>query len=103
MRRDLFFDRAKTLFEDCKTAKAIQGFVVIRKQPSSNVKWEKPSAERFKCNIDAIFSEDSNMVAIGMCIRDENGTFVLAITECSSPICEVHVGEALGLSYVLDD
>jgi len=42
------------------------------------------------------------MVEIGMCTREENGTFVLARTECFSPICEVHVREALGLLSTLD-
>jgi len=32
-----------------------------------------------------------------MCIRDEYGAFVLAKTEWFSHICEVHIGEALGL------
>ncbi|CAJ2641528.1 unnamed protein product [Trifolium pratense] len=32
-----------------------------------------------------------------MCIRDDEGRFVLAKTMWSTPICEVDVGEALGL------
>ena len=57
---------------------------------------------RLKCNIDAFFSESLNMVGIGMCIRDENDIFILAKQEYFSPICEVHIGEALGLLYALD-
>jgi hypothetical protein len=37
-----------------------------------------------------------------MCIRDENGHFVLAKTDCFSHTCKVHVGEALGFLYVMD-
>lgn len=37
-----------------------------------------------------------------MCIRDENGTFVLTKTEWFSPIFEHHVGEALGLLSALE-
>jgi hypothetical protein len=37
-----------------------------------------------------------------MCIRDEHGAFVLARTERFSPMCEVHVGEALGLLSALE-
>lgn len=37
-----------------------------------------------------------------MCIRDENGHFVLARTDCFSPMCDVHVGEALGLLSAMD-
>lgn len=42
------------------------------------------------------------MVGIGICIRDANGTFVLARIECFGPLCEIHVGEALGLLSTLD-
>jgi hypothetical protein len=40
--------------------------------------WLRPSAGRFKCNIDASFSSTQNRVGIGMRIRDAGGNFVLA-------------------------
>ncbi|MCI45659.1 cytochrome P450, partial [Trifolium medium] len=43
-------------------------------------KWEKPARGRYKCNIDASFSPQLNRVGIGMCIRDDEGRFVLAKT-----------------------
>lgn len=36
------------------------------------------------------------------CIRDDDGAFVLVKTEQFSPICEVHIGEALDLLSALD-
>jgi ribonuclease HI len=36
-------------------------------------------------------------VGIGVCIRDDQGQFVLAKTEWHSPILDVDTGEALGL------
>jgi len=45
------------------------------------VKWTKPTAGRFKCNIDASFSQHTNKVGIGVCLRDDSGPFVLAKTE----------------------
>jgi ribonuclease HI len=36
-----------------------------------------------------------------MCIRDSEGTFVLAKTLNFSPQCSVHLGEAMGLCYAL--
>lgn len=59
--------------------------------------WRKPSAGRLKCNIDASFSTTFNEVGIGICVRDEEGQFVVARTEWMSPITEVDTGEALGL------
>jgi ribonuclease HI len=96
------FDRAKSMLEDWKIARAIRENSPNHNQPDRNVKWVKPRAGHFKCNIDASFSQNSNMVGIGMCIRDEHGAFVLARTECFSPMCEVHVGEALGLLSALE-
>jgi len=66
------------------------------------VKWIKPIEGRFKCNIDVSFSQLSNRVGIGVCIRDDTNTFVLAKTEWFTPICEVHVGEALGLLSAME-
>jgi len=61
------------------------------------LKWIKPSPDRFKCNVDAFFSQARNRVGIGVCIRDDEGRYVLAKTEWTSPLLEVDLGEALGL------
>ena len=39
-----------------------------------------PPPMRYKCNVDASFSETLDIVGIGMCIRDEKRAFVLART-----------------------
>jgi hypothetical protein len=49
------FDRAKVLLEDWKSAKLVQETSPNRQQQDRSVKWVKPSAGRFKCNIDAFF------------------------------------------------
>jgi len=54
-----------------------------------------------KCNIDASFPNHDNRVGIGTCIRDDEGTFVLAKTKWFKPKCDVHIGEALGLLSAL--
>jgi len=41
------------------------------------------------------------MVGIGICIRDDQGEFVMAKTDCFSPLCDVVVGEAVGLHVML--
>ncbi|KEH25194.1 hypothetical protein MTR_6g016265 [Medicago truncatula] len=80
----------------------IQKNSVNSEQPASIAIWIKPGLGRYKCNIDTAFSESTNLVGIGMCIRDENGHFVLARTDYFSPICEVHIREALGLLSAMD-
>ena len=65
------------------------------------MKWIKPSPDRFKCNVNASFSEARNRVGIGVCIRDDEGRYVLAKTEWMSPILDLDLGEALGLSSAM--
>ena len=52
---------------------------------------------RYKCNIDAAFSSSLNRTEIGICVRDSEGTFVLAKVVSFPCIYSVDVGEALGL------
>jgi len=35
-----------------------------------DIRWRKPRSGKFKCNIDVSFSNSSNKVGLGMCIRD---------------------------------
>jgi len=42
--------------------------------------WKKPTPGRYKCNIDASFSTSLNRVGLGMCLRDDDGAFVLTRT-----------------------
>ncbi|XP_024632220.1 uncharacterized protein [Medicago truncatula] len=96
------FDRAKTLLDDWKTAKDFCQPTSNMQRPVQYPRWQKPLEGRFKCNIDASFSKHLNRVGIRICIRDDSGSFVLARTEWISPLCDVHVGEALGLLSALE-
>jgi len=51
----------------------------------------------FKCNLDVSFTQALNRVGISVCIRDDQGCFVLAKTEWMTPLIDVDLGEALGL------
>jgi hypothetical protein len=63
--------------------------------------WKPPAQGRFKCNIDATFSSSHNRTGIGICIRDEEGIFVLAKTVRFARVYDVEVGEALGLFHAI--
>jgi ribonuclease HI len=67
-----------------------------------NLHWQRPSQGRFKCNVDAGFSVASNRTCIGICVRDDEGAFVLAKTISFDVIHSVHVGEALGLYHAME-
>ena len=55
-----------------------------------------------KCNVDASFSDVLNRTCIGLCIRDEDGVFILTKSIPVSFLHSVNVGEALGLYYALE-
>jgi ribonuclease HI len=65
-------------------------------------RWQPPTRGRVKCNVDAAFSDQFNKTGIGICLRDEDGTFILAQTIPISPKCPVAVGEALALHKALE-
>jgi hypothetical protein len=65
------------------------------------IKWQPPVAGRYKCNIDASFSAQANRTGIGICVRDAEGTFVLARTVTYPCNVAVDVGEVLGLHSAL--
>ncbi|AET02318.1 hypothetical protein MTR_8g039080 [Medicago truncatula] len=86
-------ERATHLLEDWRSAQIIfggRGTSVIRNQPDLNsqvtVGWEKPALRHYKCNIDASFS--SYMNKIGLCSCK---------ISCFSHLCDVDIGEAVGL------
>src|SRR4030067_946497 len=64
--------------------------------------WKRPSRGRLKCKIDASFSDSLNKTGIGICLRDDEGTFVLAKTVSISPRCPVPLGEVLGLFHAIE-
>lgn len=41
------------------------------------------------------------MVGIDICIRDDQGEFAMAKTDCFYPLCDVHVGRVVGLHTAL--
>jgi hypothetical protein len=65
-------------------------------------RWQPPSRGRMKCNVDAAFSDQFNKTDIGICIRDEEGTFILAQSIPISPKCPVAMGEALALYKAIE-
>nr|ABN08196.1 Polynucleotidyl transferase, Ribonuclease H fold [Medicago truncatula] len=73
-------ERAKVLLQDWRAAKSYQQHSSRIQNTADSSKWKKPTVGQYKCNIDASFSKHLNKVGIGICIRDDTGTFVLAKT-----------------------
>ena len=43
-----------------------------------NLVWQRPPTEMLKCNIDEVIFQNSNFVDVGMILRDDTGSFVIA-------------------------
>jgi len=103
------FQRANHLPEEWRAAQDIRArsnnqntTQQVRNTSLEEDRWRKPTPGRYKCNIDASFSTSLNMVGLGMCLRDDDGASVLARTKWFAPLCDVKVGEAVGLHTTLD-
>lgn len=102
-------ERARHLVEDWQLANTPYICAPSLPHPQSaassshdhRITWQPPGVGRYKCNIDAAFSSHVNRTGIGMCVRDAEGTFVLAKAFTYPCIVPVAVGEALGLHSAL--
>jgi len=65
----------------------------VRSSDVTMLRWQPPAHGRVKCNVDASLSNQLNRTGIGICIHDEEGTFVLAKSIHISPMCSVTAGE----------
>jgi len=63
--------------------------------------WQKPALGRLKCNLDATFSTNLHHTGTGVCIRDEEGAYVLAKMLSFPCVHQVAVGEAMRLFEAL--
>lgn len=63
-------DRATTLLQSWRNAQEVKQQGCMRINPSHVATCTKPSPGRYKCNVDASFSETLDIVGIGMCITD---------------------------------
>jgi hypothetical protein len=76
--------------------------VSAQQPPVPSVSWQRPSRDRFKCNVDAGFSTSKNRTGIDICVRDDDGAYVLAKTVSFDVVHPVRVGEALCLYHALE-
>jgi hypothetical protein len=68
--------RAGSLLTIWRNAQTIRHPIPQHPATPNDLKWIKPSPGRFKCNVDAAFSQARNRVGIGVCIRDDEGRCV---------------------------
>ncbi|GAU37566.1 hypothetical protein TSUD_153990 [Trifolium subterraneum] len=79
--QNFVLSRAVNMLQEWKAVCIVASNPDSKTQEPLARKWRKPMAGRVKCNIDASFPANSDIVGIGICIRDEQGAFILAKTE----------------------
>jgi hypothetical protein len=70
-------ERAGSLLTNWQNAQVTHNTRASPTGCGEQVQWNKTSVSRYKCNMDASFSHSLNKVDIQICIRDEEGRFVL--------------------------
>jgi len=90
-------ERAEAFLNSWKSVQRIKTNNHVNTVHHDATRWTKPALGRFKCNVDATFSNSLNRVGLGACIRDADGNFVAGRTSFLSPLHDVEMGEALGL------
>lgn len=66
-----------------------------------HINWQSPASSRLKCNIDTTFSTPHNRTSVGICLRDDEGIFVLAKIVSFAGVYFAEVGETLGLFHTI--
>lgn len=64
----------------------------------SSLTWKKPGNGRVKINVDAAFDNTDNKTGFGVCIRNDQGNFMLARTTIFILTLLPHEGEAIRFS-----
>jgi ribonuclease HI len=99
--QNFVFTRANNMLQDWRVVHAARHSPSVQPRVQEH-KWTKPARGRIKCNVDASFPSLHNRVGIGICIRDESGAYVLGKYEQFTLLCDVKIGEALGLLSALN-
>ncbi|KAH1069040.1 hypothetical protein GYH30_006573 [Glycine max] len=69
-------------YSEWLSADASNNIYISASPPSTSQQiWTPPAIGLPKCNFDAIIFKDQNVFGIGMCLRDDNGTFIKAKTK----------------------
>jgi hypothetical protein len=63
--------------------------------------WLAPETGRVRCNVDALISKDRNCYSMGMCLRDDSGSFIRAKTMWWQDSPLPHEVDACGLNQII--
>jgi hypothetical protein len=67
---------------------------------TASARWQQPQGGHLKYNVYAFFFEQLNRTCIGMCIQDEDATYVLEKTMSITPMCTMSIKTHLCTFFV---
>ncbi|GAU43245.1 hypothetical protein TSUD_241360 [Trifolium subterraneum] len=67
------------------------------------VRWEKPTLNWVKCNVDVAFVSGSGRTSVGLCFRDNSGQFMAGMTQCQQTVISSVEGEAWALLLAMEE
>ncbi|GAU43422.1 hypothetical protein TSUD_334850 [Trifolium subterraneum] len=67
------------------------------------VRWEKPTLDWVKCNVDVAFVSGSGRTSMGLCFRDINGHFMAGMTQWQQTVISSIEGEAWALLLAMEE
>ncbi|PNX92338.1 cytochrome p450, partial [Trifolium pratense] len=76
--RTVFCECANSLITGWRNAREVCERHDNQQHSPQRYEWTRPAADSWKCKVDASFSRSRNNVGISVCIRDDQGLFVLA-------------------------
>ncbi|GAU30144.1 hypothetical protein TSUD_360370 [Trifolium subterraneum] len=67
------------------------------------VRWEKPTLDWVKCNVDVAFVTGSERTSVGLCFRDNSGHFMAGMTQWQQTVISSVEGEAWALLLAMEE
>ncbi|GAU51576.1 hypothetical protein TSUD_414250 [Trifolium subterraneum] len=67
------------------------------------VRWEKPTLDWVKCNVDVAFVSGSGRTSMGLCFRDNSGHFMAGMTQWQQTVISSIEGEAWALLLAMEE
>ncbi|GAU33827.1 hypothetical protein TSUD_221650 [Trifolium subterraneum] len=67
------------------------------------VRWEKPTLDWVKCNVDVAFVSGSGRTSVGLCFRDNSGQFMAGMTQWQQTVISSVEEEAWALLLAMEE
>ncbi|GAU15664.1 hypothetical protein TSUD_109220 [Trifolium subterraneum] len=67
------------------------------------VRWEKPTLDWVKCNVDVAFVSGSGRTSMGLCFRDNSGHFMAGMTQWQQTVISSVEGETWALLLAMEE